>query len=38
MSIFDQAPHLQHFALIDDYQRFWKRVGGEWVTDDEATY
>jgi hypothetical protein len=34
----DRAPHLEYFATMDAYDRYWQRIGGEWVICDETEF
>jgi hypothetical protein len=34
----DRAPHLEYLAMLDINNRFWKRIGGEWVICDETEF
>src|ERR1700730_18010697 len=34
----DRAPHLEYLAMLHLEDRYWKRIGGEWVICDEAEF
>ena len=34
----DRAPHLEYFAMWHKKDRFWKRIGGQWVICDETEF
>jgi hypothetical protein len=34
----NRAPHLEYFAMSDTNDRYWKRIGGEWVICDEMGF
>jgi hypothetical protein len=35
---FDRAPHLEYFATVHTKDRYWKRIGREWVVCDETEF
>ena len=34
----DRAPHLEYLAMLHLEDRYWKRIGGQWVICDETEF